>query len=599
MTSTHQMLSHVQQSDSCLVAQEDASSFNIDQNITLPVVSIQEQLQALQGKNHRVICIHNKIKHRLYRQLVRTYLWWREAKDLDGFLEAQYAQIIHKTIPVVKDDTDFGQLVLLTLGAGLPDYTISRYSQLINKLHETYESQPQNYQNNAENQLVHCIISHKGIINWINGGKNPSKKVAKSKASHKMAEKARDFYANVTQLPPITLPYNVTTNDDGYCALLVRRTDQGYELVTSSHEKAIIETLQVSSYKKDFDSLPTSVSPIFELQQTQRLPAPLQRTKEKLQAKTNPRRKALLDLKGRRTLYKHDTHELILSPTNGLPGVVSTITPSTPLFEHAQSDAFLPAAYGQMITKHCLQTYTFNEFTVSNSRQIPQCSPYEEAPTYSVDMQNGQQILHVPFLSFDDSFSNIPSQVVVNPQYAFQPSWQLTVKDCWLSSLNQTLISPWLNSHGKQITLAHNQSIQIHFDQQQLTFAFYHQNGHYHFTDTVKFAQNAQGLSLTAHYATQDIMRVLNSICDLNAIVPIEIAVNRDILRFTYETHAGKHRIFIPALDAHGKRSTAAFTNYQPQMMSRHDASYMDHDVYEDWEHVDACNTLSSGDSAC
>jgi hypothetical protein len=551
---------------------------------------LQKKLIKLQQQNLIAYVAVQQTRQMLYKQLAAIYLWWREAKMVDGYLEKQYSTVINRKTRELKSSINFNPLVLLTFGkATLRSTDSNKYSRALNKVHAEFESRPAHYEKNGVNKLAN-FMQNSGGISELADNISKKDKVAKPDKSFStpskpnaittadLAEAAKEFFTNQPALLPVALTNYIEADSENYSVLLVRNTETGYECVATAYDQSIIQTILASSYKRRFDALPQSIRPLFELLQTQCLPQHLQSISKALVDKTRLEEMGkTLYLSARRAMYRYDTGELILSPITAYSGVVSVVKTAKPILFDVQTDVFLPMYLRGVIERHCLRGYDFNLYAVSNNDQIPQY-PTQNSASHVIRLQKQNDIADFLDLHFWPFYNTLPKrqdQVVVQSDYQFKAKWELALGGDWFKYLNDKFLSLWLNSHAKYLKRKQQELLKVTFAANEITFAFYNVDDQFEHNLAVSLL-NSQPVhsDFTTYFLSKDLAPVLRSLLDFTIVGLVDLAVNDDVLQLKWATGAGEFAVYVPTANSDGKRSTAAFRRYKP-------AETLDDSVYD------------------
>ena len=562
------------------------------------------QTQKLQAKLHKLqincplaLAKKQSSNFRLYQLLTASYLWWREAKQIEGYLDSLYAtnEIQFKTN--IKSGINFNPLLKLTFGIDTISSKIAdKYSKALNTVHNEFERKPALYKKDGVTKLATFIQNNGGTTELAGYAikdkvEKPDKTFSTPTPNNtainaELAIVARQFYEGTTELEPVALNGYVATNVDQYSLLLVKNTQTGYKWVATADDRQFIEAMLVDSYKYRFDALPASIRPLFELMQTQCLPKHLSSLVTALIDKTqlDGMGKALYKA-ARRVMYRYDTNELILSPVNSKSGVVSIVKTATPLLANVKTDVFLPIFLRGVIERRCLRGYDFNTFKASNLEHIP-AYPFSNTASHVIHLQkhyDKNDYLHIDFWPFYDTFPTIQPQVIADENYVFTACWSSVFEPLWLQYLDDEFLTKWLNGHAKHLKRSHNELLKVTFTATELVFEYVFREGIFENKKAVSFFNaNAANSSFSALFLTKDFIPVFRSLSDFAIDGNVGLAVNDDVLQLHWKTAGNEYTVYIPTATIEGKRSKAAFNRYNP--VTTFDDSYYDDETYEDYD---------------
>lgn len=570
---------------------------------------VQKALTQLQESGAVVHADLRRTHRSLYEHLASVYLWWRQAREIDGYLEGEYDRLGLKKRTVA--GINFRPLLVLVWGFNnTTGQQTALHSRTLNAIHDEYEARPTLYAKDGVAKLANFIEQAGGATKLAGYGQQDSdnadsdddddepQRVALIDPQVLLKTQARllsDAQKHVRLTPMAALPplVGIDTEQGELGLMLVKGSAEGLQVVTYQNSSAIIDEMLVATYRRRFEVQHPKVRPLLELLQTQCLPKHLEGLQATVEGKAVKNRAwAKSGTVGvRRVLYRHETGAFVLSSTGTNSGVVSCVTPRQlpasvaahrsfkPALAGCGYDVFMAPAQRTELEERCLRNFAFNKYDVGAGAQVanydvPNSASHLLTLTHIADKRDR---VHVPFWPFYNTLDAELQQVVPHSSYPFTPAWTAPLTPAMLGRLDQQFVTPWLNSHGKHIARDKHAVIQVTFGPEQLSFDFVFQNGEYE--NTHAFAHRAacaSTQSLVAQFASIDLMPALASL----ALLPIEgaadFAVDANVLRIAFETVEGGplHEIHIPTLDADGSRSTAAFAVYEPELVR--DASQED-----------------------
>lgn len=558
----------------------------------------------------RAAVVHADLRrtHRsLYEHLASVYLWWRQAREIDGYLDDEYAALGLKKRTVA--GINFRPLLVLVWGFNntTPQQT-ALHSRALNAIHDEYEARPELYAKDGVAKLANFIEQSGGATKLAGYGQQDDADDPTGDGDADEVEEARQFrlidpailretqakllsdaqkHAQLTPMTALPALAGIDVEAGEMGLVLVRGSGEGLKVVTYQSSDAIIDEMLVATYRRRFEVQHPKMRPLLELLQTQCLPVHLEGLQATVEAKVLKKRAWAKGGKigARRVLYRHETGTLLLSPTGTDTGVVSCVTPRQaaasasansvfqPILADCGHDVFIAPAQRTELEERCLRKFEFNHFDVGGGAQVatydvPNSASHLLTLTHIV---NKRDRLHIPFWPFYNTLDTAFQQVVPNPSYSFSPAWQSHFTPAALGRLDRQFVTPWLNSHAKHFTRDKQAVIQVTFAPDQLRFEFVFQNGE--FENKYEFLNDAMtdtGKSVVAQFASIDLMPVLASLSLLPIAQSASFAVDSHQLRIAFGTIEGGplHEIYVPALDSEGNRSTAAFTTYEPKMIT-------------------------------
>lgn len=125
---------------------------------------LQSDLVHLQDRGAVVLADLRKSTELFRRYFGELYLWWREARNVENWLKAQYAGL-DRRIRSVRDGINFGSLFWLIWGNnnGLTNQKADRYSRAMNAIHHEFERHRQLYLKDGPAKLAYFIQQKGGL----------------------------------------------------------------------------------------------------------------------------------------------------------------------------------------------------------------------------------------------------------------------------------------------------------------------------------------------------------------------------------------------------------------------------------------------------
>jgi hypothetical protein len=318
---------------------------------------LKKGLVQLQQEGAVVLADQRRVRRKLYEHILELYLWWRSARQVEGFLEAEYATL-GRRMKRIKEGINFNPLFWLAWGNSTDktNQDSDRYSRALNAIHEEFESKPEYYAKDSIAKLINFITAAGGMSNLRPYGKyeeepdeaeNKGSDTAVPTASKKAIENERlKLTALLSEYGQKKLiPFDGFLNADfkRYGLLLVERTDDGLNILDSYQNPKLLDSILADHIKGRFEVTVFALRPLVELIQTQCLPKHLEGLVEKLVDKSAlPEHGRKKFTSHRRLIYRPGSNEFVLSPMNALAGVVSVVEPFFPLIlEGCEKDVYL------------------------------------------------------------------------------------------------------------------------------------------------------------------------------------------------------------------------------------------------------------------
>ena len=551
-----------------------------------PLNRVKKELVQLQ---ERGAVVHTDLRrsHRsLYEHLASLYIWWRSARDINGYLEQEYATLNLK--PRTIDGINFRPLLVLIWGFNATSsQQTALYSRALNAVHNEYEAHPELYAKDGVAKLANFIELAGGAIKLAGYGAQESDEdeAASGGTGQKWSKveldlKARErlladalAYTNAASLPAVEIERHVATEQDAdYVLMLVKKTPDGFKFVGTSDHKNAINDIMIDQYRRRFDGQKSALRPILELLQTQCLPKHLENVEHALTAKGVYAEmwSRHLYASPRRVLYRHADGAFTLSPVGAASGVVSVIKPFQPILANCETDVYLGSAQRQQLESQCLRSFYFNLYDLGDDGQIPEYEgPNSASHILTLSHLTKDNVrLYLPFWPFYETMTETAAQIVPDPFHRIEEFWEAQISQDWVHKFNEQFLTPWLESHAKHLKRDINSVLHFTFEKSKIVVEFVRRDGGlYDNRLTMPFDEPVQAMgTLGARFAAIDIAPVLDSLALLPIAGPINIIADSEVMRLRFQTVDGgcSHEIFVPAIAPDGKRRTTPFFLYEP-----------------------------------
>jgi hypothetical protein len=555
-------------------------------------------------------------RRRLNEHLSETYLWWRKARLISGYLKNEYAKLHVGTLSPIGYGIDFRYLLILAYGHEQQRSAIDRDSRVVNTLHIEYEKNPTSYDNDGPVRLADFIersggkaklsatLNKKGKNFELKGNEAEDSNDLKISIQNEIEDKhlRKDALLYLKNELGIHGEHNyvqyssyVNSNVSDFSVLLVKSTPNGFEIIDVENEVNIVESVITSVLQKSFDVSVRSVRPLFELIQTQCLPKSLESLVPKLIDIPKLEKKYTSH---RRVFYRPATNEFILSPMTAQSGVVSVAKPFFELIlENCEKDVFMPHKEREFIETKLLRNYEFNLYN-AEQKDVP-VSEYPELNSASHVLHLRHRSKHhdffnISFWPFYSSVKEPQDQLVINPDYVFSPVWFAHIDVNEIKRVDDVFLKNWIGGHAKYLTRAPHTILRVTFSEQGWKIEFVYEDNEFTCTENVQVKSVAVSSNeVTALFRTKDLIPALKCLADLpinnvadkydnsdfeDAFIPEELAsykggiwleLNDDLLCIKFSTFVlggSEHRIYIPTADSEGNPSTKPFMRYFPEV---------------------------------
>ncbi len=546
--------------------------------------SVKNQLSELQEKSGIVSADVRQSNTSLYGLLSELYLWWREANEIEGFLDQEYSLLPRKP-KKVNYGTNYGPLMRITFGINnLTNQKIDTYSRALNSVHREFEANPKLYEKDGAAKLTNFIDQSNGLSalagyrlgeDPVDEGsgilRSPAQKATDKKLIGEYLLNAARLFYETASLKPLDVADYFSTDEHDYSLLLVKRTDTEVKWVATKHDKKLIETMLISNYRGRLDAAQPAIRLLLELIQTQCLPKNLKKMTKQLVDKStlveDGKSEKFTSL--RRVMYQHSTGQFVLSPMRANSGVVSLVKLVGLVLDGCDQDVFLPPVQRAIIERRCLRELDFNLYDAGESGQF---SKYKGDNSASHVLMLEHRILphariHLQFWPFYETLPQPIDQVTLNPKYVFKSKWKVELPHSWFQRFSDEFMDEWFSEQGLYLKRPPQFSLKVTFGHEGIAVEFIFKNDEFESEEAVALDGNkVTGNEVTVLFASKDWAPVMRSISLLEVEGDVSLAVNDDVMRICFKTvgTGGEHEIHIPTLDKDDNRSTAPFIRYKP-----------------------------------
>lgn len=386
-----------------------------------------------------------------------------------------------------------------------------------------------------------------------------------------LADEAKAFYAQQPSSQLVNINPPLATDKQGYAVAVVKRTANGYEVISATEGGMDLKEVMVSAYSKRLDAVPYFVRCFLEVLKTQALPAPLLKLYDKLidvgteKRDDNSKRKST-----RRVAYLAYENMLLLSPTFATSGVVSMAKLKRSPFEGSAADCFMPTRTRKLLEHRLLAANDVHMFKPQHGEHVPVFDqPNLCSHMLRLDNKaNTADFMFMEFWPFEADMGSANQQLVIVQSLASsQRAVTVDIDQSDFKTLIYDHIRPWLLSYGEHMTRPANKVLRLGMDASGFTLQFDWVNGAFRNQASSDFAQQLTGsTSVQATFLSKDLCLALNGIADLPLTSDIQMAWSEDVLVLRYATDIADYTVAIPTTVA-GRRKDTAFAVCAPSIL--------------------------------
>lgn len=533
---------------------------------------------------------HKRSRVMLYEGLVRTYLWWREARNVAGFLDEQYEKNKIKGRDGQSEE-NFTRLLRLIWRLDWTDSspaTLQQWSLTIRKLHAEYEKNPSLYKQNAKDKLMALVVDAQGIRNFIGMTKreelddadneapsanskrkanSPQQQLDEAEIFKRHLDLAQGYYGNKAKpVSSLKLTKPVVVSRQNYALALVRRrNDDTYDVLDTVSDDELLEKAIVRTYKRDNTSAPHALRLITEVIATQSLPITLEKNRYRLAELSGYKDEQGKGVRqNKRVLFRAKTQDVLLSENRGDCSVVTVFKPKhMPL--NINTDVFLSVNDRRYLENAIIQQRNLNIYAADAADHIPTTTNGITAShRFTVTNQVTKKFRSLYFYDLSVASEQSRGQATVTTEKFPQPQMQFKLSKGDMDVLNADFVQPWLREYGGHITRPKHKLIELGFSSKGVLIRHYGERGHFSHISKPFFAERMKATAgkLAVMFNTKDLIPVLAAFDELGVLGEIRLAVSEAYLLLGFHTELGSYAVWVPTANRNGKRNKAAFTTY-------------------------------------
>jgi hypothetical protein len=495
--------------------------------------------------------------NKLYHCLSSLYMWWREAQQYEGFLDELYDEFNITTRR--KNEENFVRVIRLTWRIdwdGSRGASLQKWSKALKEINHEYETNKERYKFNSIDSLILFIRSSGGVSGLIkdktesdeetndDDKKKPLKK--KNKSQRQKENEARlkvrnkelaELYFENEAKSITKLDLNdvaVATNDKSYAIALIRKNNNGYQVLSITENDDLIADAMIRTYARQQDTAPKTLRVINEVIQTQAYPIEFEKFRHSLSLRSKVKDENNKPMKQiRRLIYRAKSKDFLLSENRSDCSVVTIAKPKD--FKlNVKEDVFLSANDRNFIEQEIIQKRNLafyeivgNKEIVENKDEAVKSSHYISSK-YKID----GYIRNLYFYKTSTIKEGNKQQAIFKPNEV--PSWKAEINEEWISQFNVRFLVSWLRSFGSSVNQRRNQVLRLDVGK-QIAIYFDGENGV--FSRNIKdFSKlnDVQGKDLKLHFHARDLIPSLHALAEQNVIGKIKLAASEFALVINY-----------------------------------------------------------------
>jgi hypothetical protein len=545
---------------------------------------LREWLDGLASEASEQTRLYDSSINKLYHCLSSLYLWWREAKQIEGFLDELYEEL--NIVTRKKNEENFVRVIRLAWRIdwdGNRGASLQNWSKALREIHHEYETNKEKYKFNAVDLLILFIRKSGGVSGLIKDkaesddetndidNNKPTKKKKNSlrqkeneaQLKVKNKELAELFFENDAK--PITKldlqNVAVAINEKSYAIALIRKKNDGYQVLSITENDDLITDAMIRTYRRQQDSAPMTLRVVNEIIQTQAYPIEFEKFRYSLSLRSKVKDENNKPMKQiRRLIYRANEKDFLLSENRADCSVVTIAKPRN-FTLNVNEDIFLSANDRTFIEQEVIQKRNLAFYEIVGSKELHENKDATvKASHYIVSKYKiDGYIRNLYFYKTSTIKQENNQQAIFNP--SDKPKWQAEINKEWVAQFNVRFLVSWLRSFGASVNQRRNQVLRIDVGK-QLTIHFDGENGVFsrHIKDFTNMS-HVEGKELQLHFHARDLIPTLHALTEQDVIGKIYLAASEDALVIQYKTAICEYSIAIPTTKKNGTRNKQAFTS--------------------------------------
>ena len=522
--------------------------------------------------------------NKLYHCLSSLYLWWREARQYEGFLDELYDE--YNITTKRKNEENFVRVIRLAWRIdweGNRGASLQKWSKALREVHHEFETNKEKYKFNAIDSLILFIRSSGGVSGLIkdkadsddetNDEEKPKSKKTKTKSLRqkeneailkvKNKELAELYFENQAKtITKLNLQdVAVATNDKDYAIALIRKKGESYQVLSVTEHDDLVTDAMIRTYRRQQDSAPMTLRIVNEVIQTQAYPIEFEKFRHSLSLRSKIKDENNKPMKQiRRLIYRANEKDFLLSENRADCSVVTIAKPRNFTLS-VKEDIFLSANDRTFIEQEVIQKRNLAFYEIVGTKELNENKDSTvKASHYIVSKYKiDGYIRNLYFYKTSTIKQANNQQAIFKPSE--QPKWQAEINKEWVAQFNVRFLVSWLRSFGSSVNQRRNQVLRldvgtklaVHYDGENGVFAR-------HIKDFTKM-NHVDGSELQLHFHARDLIPTLHALTEQNVIGKIHLAANEHALVINYKTAICEYSIAIPTTKKNGTRNKQAFAS--------------------------------------
>ena len=552
-----------------------------------------EQLQTDVAEQNKLY-VSSKIA--LYKALVDTYLWWREASQKKDYLEKLFTA---ESIKFKKklNRPNFNPVIRLVfqMQQHLQNVQISNWGSALNAIDDEYLRNGDIYRHrNASSELVSWIDDNGGLSGICGRKKEDIDEYGydykdagvKKTSKRKNTENKQKQQLEVLQLKKLaTAAVNkpqkidigkVGTGEDDFIVILAKATGRGNQLqvIGTTAQQAIVDNAVMQIGEIDYSSISNNLRMLCDAISINTIPKALQGygarknfyKTTKLEVERRGKKEKLRE-RARLVLQRNGT--ILVSKSSCEASLTTYYTPNKKI--RITEDLWLRGN-----DSNWLETELINESEIALYKAKPnngldkqrnkKLQAVKQIELYSALTKHKRNLYFYDFSRVDDDTMSQPQIIGGDIQY----DWEINGNPAYFKRLYEQHFDGWQHRVKHRVHTPNNKAIAFRVGKNGITCekkwdkaeGSFTQYGTRYLTAFSNDA-NADGKGKII-FAPTDIIGVLEMIYTHKIAGSVQMCGNDDLMFIKFQNDIAEIQVYIPASTITGKRSTTYFTKFVP-----------------------------------
>jgi hypothetical protein len=550
--------------------------------------ALQKALDRLIGDADEQTQLYESSIQRLYKTLGDVYLWWREARKYEGFLEELYAT--RNLIQRGKEEK-FTRLVSLVWQidwSGHEAPKLQNWARALRGLNHEYETNIGAYQVKDASEKIRQFINAMGGIGAVGRVVSPLQQTDEDLASGKQKaatpkrkseldamneqrvrskhiEIGEKYFADeepyIKNIASKGKKLNVTRK--GLAVALVRKSASGsFHILSLTNNDSIVHDTIVETYKRNDDALPPILRTLSETIKTQTLPIQFEKHRQGLNDVTD-----VLGSDGKtklrtvkRLLLRPKTKDILLSECRTDCSVVTLVKPNK-FPSNITEQITLRAVNHKYIEQNMLQTRDLCFYT-TETKQLETVKDESLKASHKLQTKNTvtDRIHNLYFYKLSSQADDNKPQAEINHAAMGAPTWLAKVNKEWVEDLQSICIANWLREFGPQLNRDRHKQVMLKLSK-SFEVSYDGTRSHYTKTETniPKPKVDRSSSALKLHVRSKDIFTIFNSLAQQEIQGDVELAANEHVFTIAFKTNHASYVVAVPTCNDRGHLDKTAF----------------------------------------